>query len=116
MDSQIKVFFVGKIQDGYESQQVRQNLAKLHQVSLEKIEALFSGKRRVVKIVNDYGAAQKIQQVYSNAGAVCIIEPPPPEEDDPAAISIAVEETVAAEPVAVPIIIKPTCPAALATL
>ncbi|MGB5684736.1 MAG: AIM24 family protein [Candidatus Electrothrix sp.] len=101
MDSQIKVFFAGKIQDGYEPQQVRQNLAKLHQVSLEKIEALFSGKRRVVKIVNDYAAAQKIQQVYSNAGAICTIEPPPPEEDDPAAISIAAEESVSAEPVAV---------------
>ena len=91
MDSQIKVFFAGQIQEGCDPQQVRQNLAKLHQVSLEKIEALFAGKRKVVKIVDDYEAARKIQQVYSNAGAVCIIEPPPPGEDESASIPAAVE-------------------------
>ncbi|RWX52362.1 hypothetical protein VU01_10176 [Candidatus Electrothrix marina] len=95
MDSQIKVFFAGQIQEGCDPQQVRQNLAKLHQVSLEKIEALFSGKRRVVKIVNDYAAAQKIQQVYTDAGAVCTIEPPPPEEND--SVTVA-EESLETEP------------------
>jgi len=99
MDSQIKVFFAGQIQEGCDPQQVRQNLAKLHQVSLEKIEALFSGKRRVVKIVNDYAAAQKIQQVYTDAGAVCTIEPPPPEENAPVTDSAAAAKPVAAEPV-----------------
>ncbi|MCW5213949.1 AIM24 family protein, partial [Desulfobulbus sp. US5] len=97
MDSQIKVFFAGQIQEGCDPQQVRQNLAKLHQVSLEKIEALFTGKRKVVKIVDDYEAARKIQQVYSNAGAVCIIEPPPPREDEPAPIPAAAVEPVAVE-------------------
>lgn len=42
MDSQIKVFFAGQIQEGYDPQQVRKNLAKLHQVSLEKIEAVIN--------------------------------------------------------------------------
>ncbi|MCW5212041.1 AIM24 family protein [Desulfobulbus sp. TB] len=87
MDSQIKVFFAGQIQEGYDPQQVRKNLAKLHQVSLEKIEALFTGKRKVVKKVNDYGAAKKIQQVYSNAGAVCIIDPPPPQKENIAQVT-----------------------------
>lgn len=87
MDSQIKVLFAGQIQDGYDPQQVRKNLAKLHQVSLDKIEALFSGKRKVVKTVSDYAAAQKIQQVYSNAGAVCTIEPPPTEEEQNVAVT-----------------------------
>ncbi len=97
MDSQIKVFFAGQIQEGCDPQQVRQNLAKLHQVSLEKIEALFTGKRKVVKLVDDYEAARKIEQVYSNAGAVCIIEPPPPGEDEPAPIAAAAVEPVAVE-------------------
>ncbi|MDU9049349.1 MAG: AIM24 family protein [Candidatus Electrothrix sp. Rat3] len=95
MDSQIKVFFAGQIQEGCDPQQVRLNLAKLHQVSLEKIEALFTGKRKVVKIVNDYEAARKIEQVYSNAGAVCTLEPPPPGEDEPAPIPASAVEPVA---------------------
>jgi uncharacterized protein (AIM24 family) len=77
MGSQIKVFFSGQIKEGFEPQQVRENLAKLHQVSLEKIEALFTGKRKLVKVVSEYAAAEKVQQVYSTAGAVCIIDPPP---------------------------------------
>ena len=97
MDSQIKVFFAGQIQEGCDPQQVRQNFAKLHQFSLEKIEALFTGKRKVVKIVDDYEAARKIEQVYSNAGAVCTIEPPPPGEDEPAPIPAAAVEPVAVE-------------------
>ncbi|MCI5209789.1 MAG: hypothetical protein D3910_13580, partial [Candidatus Electrothrix sp. ATG2] len=92
MSSQIKVFFAGQIEEGADPQQVRQNLAKLHQIPLEKVEALFSGKRRVLKIVSDYAAAQKIQQVYSNAGAVCTVEPPPPKEEEAVADPGIVEE------------------------
>ncbi|MCI5143469.1 MAG: hypothetical protein D3909_17460, partial [Candidatus Electrothrix sp. ATG1] len=99
MSSQIKVFFAGQIEEGADPQQVRQNLAKLHQVSLEKVEALFSGKRRVLKVFSDYAAAQKIQQVYSNAGAICSIEPPPPKEEEAVAESDTVEEPVVEEPV-----------------
>lgn len=101
MASPIKVLFAGQIQEDYDPQQVRKNLAKLHQVSLEKIEPLFSGKRKVVKTVHDYAAARKIEQVYSNAGAVCTIEPPPPEEEEKAEAGPAFapeEETPASAP------------------
>ena len=40
-----------------------------------------SGKRRIVKIISNYKTFWKNHQAYSQAGAVCTIEPPPPEEE-----------------------------------
>ena len=108
MASQIKVLFAGQIKEDSDPQQVRKNLARLHQVSLEKIEPLFSGKRKVVKTVQDYAAARKIQQVYSTAGAVCTIEPPPPEEEE---AEEAEEADAVSAPAAAPVA-EPSAPAA----
>lgn len=68
-----EVVFNGMIARGFETGQVKQNLAKLFKVDISKMEALFSGNMIVVKSGIDEESANRYQEAMKKAGAVCAI-------------------------------------------
>jgi uncharacterized Tic20 family protein len=69
------VDFSGRIIPGWELEDVKSNLTKLLKADEETIYKLFSGKRIVIKKNVDHQTALKINTVFKDAGADCIISP-----------------------------------------
>ena len=61
--------FNGKIIPGWETEEVKANLAKLLKAGESTLERLFSGKRFVIKKNVDQKNAFKINEAFKNAGA-----------------------------------------------
>ena len=87
------VEFTGQIIPGWDIDEVKANLANILKASEEKIYTLFSGGRFVIKKNVDHQTAIKINNVFKDAGADCIIipdhkagpapPPPKPSQSDP---------------------------------
>ena len=69
------VDFSGRIIPGWELEEVKSNLAKLLKADEQTIYKLFSGKRMVIKKNVDHQTALKINTVFKDAGADCMISP-----------------------------------------
>ncbi len=67
--------FSGKIIPGWDIDEVKANLARLLKANEEKLYQLFSGRRFIIKKNVDYQTAIKINNVFKDAGADCIITP-----------------------------------------
>ena len=80
-----EVVFNGMIARGFETGQVKQNLAKLFKVDISKMEALFTGTMVVVKSGIDQGSANRYQEAMKKAGAVCAIREKPADTTKPQA-------------------------------
>lgn len=73
-DATYNVIFAGQIVNGADPATVRANVAKLFGMEPDKVEALFSGKRVVIKKQADQATAMKLRAVMKQAGAVCELE------------------------------------------
>ncbi|WP_017939516.1 hypothetical protein [Zestomonas thermotolerans] len=92
-----EIAFSGQLVPGADSEQVRTNLARLFQADAQRIAALFSGRRIVIKNGLDASTAEKYRLAMERAGARAeVVEmaveveevelaPPPPVEPAPAA-------------------------------
>ena len=74
-EARFNVVFAGELVPGADPQKVRQNLANAFRMDMTKVEALFSGKRVVVKKDADQATAMKFRAVMKQAGAQCDLEP-----------------------------------------
>lgn len=105
MSNLLEVAFSGELMPGAEADQVKANLARLFQADPQRIAALFSGRRVVIKSNLDAASADKYRQTLERAGArveVC------PVGQAPAAVAPT------AAPVAVPAPAPAAAPAAAA--
>ncbi|MGD8458808.1 MAG: DUF4870 domain-containing protein [Desulfobacterales bacterium] len=95
------VDFSGRIIPGWELDEVKANLATLLKADEDTIVKLFSGKRIVLKKNVDHQTALKINNMFKEAGADCIISPihngeaaaPPPLPDQ----SLQMDQTAAVD-------------------
>ncbi len=67
------VDFSGRIIPGWDLDEVRANVAKLLKADEETVCKLFSGKRFVIKKNVDHQTALKINSVFKDAGADCVL-------------------------------------------
>lgn len=73
-DARFNVVFAGEIVAGADPAKVRENLAAAFRMDMAKVEALFSGKRVVVKKDADQATAMKFRAVMKQAGAQADLE------------------------------------------
>ncbi|HYQ39620.1 MAG TPA: hypothetical protein VER09_11865 [Pseudomonas sp.] len=69
MSNLYEVAFAGELVAGADAAQVRANLARLFQADPQRIEALFSGRRTVIKGNLDAAGAEKYRLTLERAGA-----------------------------------------------
>lgn len=69
------VDFSGRIIPGWELDEVKANLATVLKADEDTIYKLFSGKRIVIKKNVDHQTALKINNIFKDAGADCMISP-----------------------------------------
>lgn len=69
------IVFRGRIEQGAAPETVRANLARLFRITPEKVEALFSGQRVVLKKNADQATTMKFRAALKQAGALCEVEP-----------------------------------------
>lgn len=107
-EARFNVVFAGETVAGADPARVRENLAAAFRMDISKVEALFSGKRVVVKKGADQATAMKFRAVMKQAGALCDLErvgeeaaapAPTPAAEAPAP---APAQTAPAEPAASP--------------
>jgi uncharacterized membrane protein YhaH (DUF805 family) len=116
MPSQFQIIFLGRILPGHTPEQVRDNVAKRLALSAANQEALFSGRRAVLKRGLDFATADTLREEYARLGMKVHIEPeqvaapvaPPPQEDDldilpPVDDAELADEQDAAAPAAAPL-------------
>lgn len=106
------VKFTGEIAPDQDLNKVKEKLAALLKLDAAKMERLFTGATVVIRKDVDQAVAEKLQQVFRYAGAVCELEPLVNEEqslvleplEDPAreALGAAMEESEDAEEEASP--------------
>lgn len=68
------IYFRGESLEGFETDQVKRNIAQLFKAPPEKVAALFSGKVVALKKGLDKPTAAKFQQALKNAGAKIYIK------------------------------------------
>ena len=73
--SRYNLIFQGSIADGYRSDQVKRNLARLLKADENKVERLFTKGSVVLKKGMDHESAVKYRNALLKAGAVCNITP-----------------------------------------
>lgn len=73
MSSLYEVVFAGELLADADPFQVRVNLARLFQTDLQRIEALFDGRRTVIKGNLDAAAAEKYRMTLERAGARVVV-------------------------------------------
>ena len=107
-EARFNVVFAGEMVAGADPAKVRENLAAAFKMDVGKVEALFSGKRGVVKKGADQATAMKFRAVRKQAGALCYLErvgeeaaapaepaaSPAPAEETPAPVKGGSLETV----------------------
>ena len=103
--SRYEIAFSGELAPGATLEQVEANLAKLFQADAQRIAALFSGRRVVIKQDLDHASVEKYRQAMARAGAIAEVRPmpveveeielapPPPETSAPPAPSVATSGT-----------------------
>lgn len=74
--------FSGKIIPGWDLDEVKANLARLLKTNEDQLHQLFSGRRLVIKKNADHQAAVKINNLFKEAGADCILTPVPGSDAD----------------------------------
>ena len=75
MSNLFEVAFSGELVPGADAVQVRANLARLFQADPQRIAALFSGRRTVIKSNLDAAGAEKYRLTLERAGARVEISP-----------------------------------------
>lgn len=88
-EARFNVVFAGEIVAGADPAKVRENLAAAFRMDVSKVEALFSGKRVVVKKDADQATAMKFRAVMKQAGALCDLERIGEEAAAPAPVAAA---------------------------
>lgn len=90
-----EIAFSGELAPGAKLEQVEANLTRLFQADAQRIAALFSGRRIVIKQNLDHASAEKYRQAMARAGAIAEVRampveveeielaPPPAEEPAP---------------------------------
>ncbi|MGR8920757.1 MAG: hypothetical protein ACU85V_14175, partial [Gammaproteobacteria bacterium] len=69
-DAPYAVIFQGRIAEGADPAEVRAKLAKLFNADAARIEAMFSGRKVVIKKGLDAAGAKKYRAVLAKAGAL----------------------------------------------
>lgn len=69
MSNIFEVIFAGELMPGAQRAQVQENLARLFHADPQRIAALFSGRRMVIKSNLDAESAEKYRQTLERAGA-----------------------------------------------
>lgn len=69
------IVFGGKIRDGADLGQVKENVARLFKIDATKVERLFTGSRVVLKADVDKATADKYEVTLAKAGAIVGVEP-----------------------------------------
>ena len=75
MSNLLEVAFAGELMPGVDAAQVKANLARLFQADPQRIAALFSGRRIVIKSNLDAASAEKYRLTLERAGARVEISP-----------------------------------------
>ncbi|MCH8542996.1 MAG: hypothetical protein LAT61_05455 [Alcanivorax sp.] len=70
-DARYNIVFDGSLVPGADPAAVRANLGRLFRMTPERVEALFSGKRMVLKRDADQATAMKFRAALKQAGAQC---------------------------------------------
>lgn len=106
-EARFNVVFAGEMVAGADPARVRANLAAAFKMDVSKVEALFSGKRVVVKKDADQATAMKFRAVMKQAGALCDLErvgeaaaAPAPTPEVPAPAPAPAEPAASPAPVA----------------
>lgn len=92
-----EIAFSGELAPGAKLEQVEANLTRLFQADAQRIAALFSGRRIVIKQNLDYASVEKYRQAMARAGAVAEVRPMPVEVEE-----IELAPPPAEEPAAAP--------------
>ncbi|MCQ4314881.1 hypothetical protein EA797_06600 [Stutzerimonas zhaodongensis] len=92
-----EIAFSGELAPGAKLEQVEANLTRLFQADAQRIAALFSGRRIVIKQNLDHTSVEKYRQAMARAGAVAEVRPMPVEVEE-----IELAPPPAEEPAAAP--------------
>lgn len=99
MSNLFEVAFAGQLVPGADLEQVKANLARLFQADPQRIAALFSGRRTVIKSGLDAEGAEKYRLTLTRAGAQveirALVEATPPTQN-PLAAPVGAAESAAA--------------------
>lgn len=74
MSETFSVVLTGKLADGYDLVQVKENIARVFKLAPEKVEKLFGGKPVALKRGVDKAQAMKLRNALARAGALGIIK------------------------------------------
>ncbi|WP_018609684.1 DUF805 domain-containing protein [Uliginosibacterium gangwonense] len=75
MQQQFQIVFAGKILDGFSLEQVRAEAAKQLRLSPANLEALFCGRRAMLRQDLDFETADKVRERYAALGMKVHLEP-----------------------------------------
>lgn len=92
-----EIAYSGELAPGAKLEQVEANLTRLFQADAQRIAALFSGRRIVIKQNLDHASVEKYRQAMARAGAVAEVRPMPVEVEE-----IELAPPPAEDPVAAP--------------
>ena len=99
--SRYEIAYSGELAPGAKLEQVEANLARLFQADAQRIAALFSGRRIVIKQGLDYDSVEKYRQAMARAGAVAEVRPMPVDVEEIELAPAPAEEPAAAPQVSV---------------
>ena len=74
LEERYNVYFAGQVMDGFESNTVRDKLAKVFNADQATLDKLFSGKPLLIKRGCDRATAAKYKQALESAGAIPVIK------------------------------------------
>jgi hypothetical protein len=74
MSEKFSVVLTGKLADGFELPQVKDNIAGLFKLAPEKVDRLFCGKPVALKRGVDKAQAMKLRNALARAGALGVIK------------------------------------------
>ena len=103
MAGNFNVVMTGKIADGYDEKQVKENVGKLFKLEETQVDKLFSGKSVILKRAIDRPQAMKIRNALAKAGALALIKQDSgaqtPPSDAPTVAKATAPKSEAATPV-----------------
>lgn len=74
-EKRYNVIFQGELVGGADLAAVKENIARLFKMDMQKVEALFSGKKVVLRKDADQATAMKLRAAMKQAGARCDMVP-----------------------------------------
>lgn len=74
MNERYDIYFSGQVMDGFDTEHVRAELARLFNADQPTLDKLFSGKAHIIKRNCDKATAQKYKRALERAGALPIIK------------------------------------------